>query len=123
MNVVLWILQGLLAAAFLMAGLFKTFGYEKARQSMPWVKDSSRGLVAFIGISELLGSLGLWLPAVTHVLVILTPAAAIGLAVIMILAAIHHARRGEYSGIIVNVILGGIAGFIAYGRLLLQPFN
>jgi len=116
MNVGLWIVQVLLAAAFLMAGVMKGFQYERARATMPWVKDTPKGLVTFIGISELLGGLGLLLPAISGILPWLTPLAALGLSITMILAAGFHARRGEYQGIVINLVLLVLAGFVAYGR-------
>ncbi|NOU97419.1 hypothetical protein GC093_29940 [Paenibacillus sp. LMG 31456] len=67
MNIALWIVQGLLALMFITAGTMKAFQYEKAKTSLPWVKDSSKGLVTFIGVSELLGGLGLILPQATGV--------------------------------------------------------
>lgn len=57
MNIALWIVQGLLALMFISAGLTKAFQYNKAKAKLPWVKDSSKGLVTFIGLSELLGGL------------------------------------------------------------------
>jgi uncharacterized membrane protein YphA (DoxX/SURF4 family) len=106
---------------FLMAGVMKAFQYERAKASLPWVKDVSKGLVTFIGISELLGGLGLVLPLLTGILPWLTPLAAVGLALIMILAMIFHARRGESSAIIFNLILFALAGFVAYGHWVLLP--
>ena len=96
MNIILWILQVLLAAMFLMAGVMKAFQYERAKATLPWVKDTSKGLVSFIGISELLGGIGLVLPQITGILPWLTLLAAAGLAIIMVLAAIFHIRRKEY---------------------------
>ena len=75
-----------------MAGVMKAFQYERAKARSPVM---SRGLVTFIGGSELLGGLGLLLPALTHILPWLTPLAAVGLAVIMLLATLFHIRRGE----------------------------
>ena len=113
--------QVLLAAAFIIAGVLKAFQYEKAKASLPWVKDVPRGLVTFIGVSELLGGLGLLLPAVTGILPWLTPLAAVGLAVTMILAGIFHATRGEMSGIITNVVILALTVFVAYGRFMVLP--
>jgi uncharacterized membrane protein YphA (DoxX/SURF4 family) len=117
MNIALWIIQGLLALMFLPAGMMKAFQYEKAQASLPWVKDSSKGFVAFIGISELLGGLGLILPWSTGLLPTLTPIAAFALAVIMLLAAIFHARRGENKGIGMNIVLLALLVFVGIGRL------
>lgn len=116
LNLILWIVQALLAAMFLMAGVMKAFQYERAKASLPWVKDVSKGLVTFIGISELLGGLGLILPWLTGILPWLTPLAAAGLALIMIFAIVFHAGRRESSAIIFNLVLFALAAFVAYGR-------
>lgn len=116
LNLILWIIQAILAAMFLMAGVMKALQYERAKATLPWVKDVSKGLVTFIGVSELLGGLGLILPLLTGILPWLTPLAAAGLALIMILALAFHAKRGESSAIIFNLVLGILAAFVAYGR-------
>lgn len=116
MNIALWIVQILLGLMFLMAGTTKAFSYEKAKASMPWVKDSSKSLVTFIGVAELLGGLGLVLPYALGIAPILTPIAAIGLGVIMILAAVFHAKRKENQAIGMNIILLALAIFVAIGR-------
>jgi uncharacterized membrane protein YphA (DoxX/SURF4 family) len=121
MNIALWVVAVSLALAFLMAGTTKAFRYERARQQMPRVKDVPRGLVAFIGSAEILGALGLILPAATGILPWLTPLAAVGLAVVMVLAGGFHASRHEYSGIGMNLILPLLAAFVAYGHFMLVP--
>lgn len=124
MNTVLWIVQGLLAAAFLMAGsnkLLKT--KEQLQPMMAWVEDFSPGTLKVIGALELLGALGLILPAVTGVLPGLTPVAALGLVLTMLGAAATHARRGEYPLIGINTILMLLAVFIVYGRFVLAPLS
>lgn len=116
MNIALWIVQILLGLAFLMFGSMKAFQYEKAKAGMPWVKDSSKGLVIFIGVAELLGGLGVILPTLTGISPWLTPLAALGLAIIMILAAAFHLKRKENQAIGMNVIILLLALFVAYGR-------
>jgi len=116
MNVALWIVQGLLALMFLPAGMMKAFQYEKAKATMPWAKDSSKGLVNFIGVAELLGGLGLIIPWATGIAPALTPIAGASLALVMLLAAIFHARRGEYKAIGMNVVVLALALFVAIGR-------
>ena len=117
MNVVLWIVQGLLAAGFGMAGIMKsTQPKEKLAPRLPWVEDFSPATVRFIGIVELAAALGLILPAVTGIAPVLTPLAATGLAVVMVLAAVIHVRRKEPSGIAVNAVLFALAAFVAWGR-------
>jgi uncharacterized membrane protein YphA (DoxX/SURF4 family) len=117
MNILLWIVQAVLAAAFVMSGLMKaTQAKAKLESRLPWVEDFSAGTVRFIGIAELLGGLGLILPAATGIAPILTPIAATGLAVIMVLAAATHIRRKEPSGVAVNAVLFLLAALVAWGR-------
>lgn len=117
MNVLLWVLQGVLAAMFLMAGVMKTaLPKDKLAKNLPWVEDFSPAVVKFIGAVEFLGAIGLIVPAVTGIAPILTPLAAGGLAVVMVLAAITHARRREPSAIAFNAVLLIVAVVIAWGR-------
>jgi uncharacterized membrane protein YphA (DoxX/SURF4 family) len=117
MNTALWIVQGLLAVAFLMAGLMKaTQPKKKLAENMAWVNDFSASQVRAIGIVEILGAIGLILPAATGILPILTPVAAVGLVVTMLGAAATHVRRGEIQMIVVNMVLLLLAVFVAYGR-------
>ena len=116
MNIAIWIIQGLLAAMFGMAGVMKTTQpIEKLSSKVPWVKDFPR-LVRFIGISELLGAIGLIVPWAFGIEPVLTPIAAAALAFVMVLAAIYHAFKGEYKEIAINIILGGLAAAVAYFR-------
>ena len=117
MNIVLWIVAGLLAAFFLAAGVTKVAQpKEKLTANMGWVEDFSGGMVKTIGALEILGALGLILPAVLHIAPILVPLAAIGIALVMIGAIVTHARRNEYRNLAINVILLALAVFVAWGR-------
>jgi hypothetical protein len=117
MNTALWIAQGVLGAMMIMAGFMKSLQpKEKLAPKLPWVKDFSVATVKFVGVSELLGGIGLIVPWATGILPILTPIAAIGIGVIMVLAAVYHFQHKEYPGIGINVFLAAIAAFIAYGR-------
>jgi uncharacterized membrane protein YphA (DoxX/SURF4 family) len=117
-NVVLWIAAGLLAAAFLAAGLMKLTQPRKklADSGMAWVEDFGDGTVKAIGALEVLGAIGLILPAALGILPVLVPMAATGLALIMVGAAITHARRREPPAIVVNLALLALAAFVAWGR-------
>jgi uncharacterized membrane protein YphA (DoxX/SURF4 family) len=124
LNLSLWSVQLLLGAVFGMAGLAKaTRPIAELAARMPWAADIPEGLVRFIGVSELAGGVGLLLPALTRIRPSLTPLAAAGLTTIMALAAVFHATRGEVAGIVVNVVLGGIAAFIAWGRYTKVPIT
>ncbi|GAA3457635.1 DoxX family protein [Dactylosporangium matsuzakiense] len=117
MNIFLWVLQCLLGVAFVGAGVTKaTQPVEKLAEKMSWVPRYSKGTVRFIGIVEILGGLGLILPWATGIAPILTPLAAVGLAIIMLLAIVDHARAKEYPMIVVNLVLGALAVIIAIGR-------
>lgn len=116
-NIGLWVVQGLLAALFGMAGAFKTFTpLAELEAQMPWVAQAPGALVRFVGVSELLGAVGLILPWALGVLPFLTPLAAGGLVVVMILGAVMHGALGEWASLPVNVILGGLAASVAWGR-------
>src|SRR3712207_8853739 len=117
MNVVLWVLAGLLAAVFLLAGLAKiTQPREKLATNMGWVEDFSPGTVKLIGVLEVLAAVGLILPAVLDIVPVLVPLAALGLIALMIGAALTHARRKETPLIGVNVVLLLLAAVVAWGR-------
>ena len=117
MNVAVWIVAVVLAAVFAMTGLMKsTQPKDKLAEKLPWVDDVSTGTLRLIGVAELLGALGLILPAWTGIAPILTPIAAAGLAVIMALAVATHARRKEPSAVVVNLVLLVAAVFVAWGR-------
>ncbi|SEQ93787.1 DoxX family protein [Neolewinella agarilytica] len=121
-NIGLWIAQALLGLMFLMAGSMKTFQpVEALVEALPWVANTPVALVKFIGISELLGGLGLLLPSILRIKPFLTVWAAYGLVVVMVLAAAFHASRGEFSAIGMNVVLIGLAAFIAWGRSKKAP--
>jgi len=117
-NVVLWIVAGVLAAAFLGAGLMKITQPKKklADSGMGWTEDFGDGAVKAIGALEVLGALGLILPAVFDVATVLVPIAATGLALLMLGAAVTHARRKEPQMIVANVVLFALAAFVAWGR-------
>jgi putative oxidoreductase len=122
MKIALWIVQVLLAIAFFMSGMMKLVSpiEEIAKNAGTWALEMP-ALVRFIGVAEVAGALGLILPAATRIKPILTPLAACGLLLVMILAALFHASRGEFSSIGANVLLGGLAAFVAWGRLKKVP--
>ena len=117
MNIALWIIQVILALMYVSAGLLKTFAIPTARERLPWVKKHTDNFVRFVGVSELLGAIGLILPMLTGILIWLTPVAALGLVLIQILAVFTvHLPGKEYKSIPINVILAVLAAFVAYGR-------
>ena len=119
MNIALWVIQGLLAPLFLFAGGMKLFAQDRYREQAEQQHSDralglSRGLVTFIGASEVAGSLGLVLPLATQVLPVLTPLAAIGLAVIMVFATRFHLKRGE--PVSMTIGLAVLCMVVAVGR-------
>ncbi len=121
MNIALWIVQGLLALAFLLAGSMKAFApMTTVKKNMPWANDFE-AFVRFIGVAELLAALGLILPAITGIQSWLTIAAALGLVVVMVSASVFHASRREYQNIGMNVVLLLLAAFVVLGRWALAP--
>lgn len=124
MNIALWVVQILVAIAFAGAGIMKVSQpIDTLKKNMGWVEDVTPGNVRLVGVLELLGALGLILPAVTHILPWLTPVAAIGLVLTMIGALIVHIRRKENAGLGAPLVLLLLALFIAYGRFLVVPLS
>lgn len=122
LHVTLWIAQLLLFAFFLLAGI--NHGLKpiaEAAKSSPWITGVPAGLARFIGFAELAGAIGVVLPAATRVMPWLTPLAALGLALIMLLAVPFHVMRGEASVVAFNLIPALLALFVAWGRWKRAP--
>jgi hypothetical protein len=120
MNLALWIVQGLLAALFLLAG--------GAKLILPL--DQMTGPVAlpgwflrFIGVAEVLGALGLVLPGLVRIRPGLTAVAAAGLVIIMMGATIVMWVGGVVAVVLMNVVVALLAAFVAYGRWRLAPYR
>ena len=121
-HVTLWLVQGLLAALFLVVGYSHAAApIEVAAMRAPWVASLPVALVRFIGAVEVAGALGLLLPAATRILPRLTPLAAAGLATMMALAVPFHLMRGETGAVVVNLGLGALAALVAWGRTRWAP--
>ena len=122
MNTAIWIVQIVLAVAFAGSGISKLLQpYEKLAAQMAYVNDFSPGAIRAIGTLEVLGAIGVVLPAWTGILPWLTPLAAGGLAVNMGGAISTHLRRKENPMIVVNLVLLALAAFVVYGRLVAVP--
>ncbi|GJM40991.1 MAG: hypothetical protein DHS20C20_12730 [Ardenticatenaceae bacterium] len=118
MEIALWIVQVLLGLAFLMAGGMKVMQpKEKLAEKMAWVEDFSANTIKGIGILEILGAIGVILPAALNIVPELTGFAALGLVLTMIGAAVAHVRRNEMQKIVPNVVLGLLAAFVFVGYL------
>ncbi len=122
LNIALWATQALLGLGFLMAGVTKsTQPIAELAKSAPYIMEFPGVLVRFIGISEFLGGLGLLLPSILRIRPLLTPLAAIGLMIIMVLATIFHAVKQEFTVLPIPIIMGALAFFIYWGRTKKVP--
>jgi len=124
MDIVLWIVAGLLAVAFLAAGGMKLAKGKAvgADPRMAWSEDFSDQSIRLIGLLEVLGAIGLILPPLLDVVPVLAPLAACGLALVMVGAAFTHVRRNEMQALAPVVVLGLLALFVAVGRFAIEPF-
>ena len=119
MNVALWIAQGALALVFGGGGVVKATRDRKQLfdGGITWVEDFPAWAVKAIGILETSAAVGLVLPSVTGIAPVLTPVAAVGIAVLMAGAGVVHVRRDEIAFIGVIAVLFVAAAFVAWGRL------
>ncbi len=125
LNIALWVTQILLAIVFGAAGAAKIFmPLGELALQMSFVADSPAILVRFIGIVEVAGALGMILPALTRILPILIPLAALGFAVIQVLAIGVHASYGETAQTLpMNLILLALSAFVVWGRWKKLPIE
>lgn len=126
MNTLAWVLQIFLAVVFLLHGLLYTVAYGVAAKRM-----QARGrppsslppaLRQFIGVAELAAAFGLTMPPAVHVFPWLAPLAAAGLVLVMVGAAIFHARRSEFPEVAFTVVLGVLAAVTVFLRVQVVPF-
>jgi uncharacterized membrane protein YphA (DoxX/SURF4 family) len=119
MNILLWVLQALLAIAFLAHGLlFLSPPAELVDQinaSLP------RWFQLFVGVAEVLAAIGLTLPGLTRILPWLVICAAAGIMIVTVSATVFHLARGEMSSAAITLVLFGIATFVAYMRYRVVP--
>ena len=119
MNILLWVLQALLAIAFLAHGwLFLSPPAELVDQlnaSLP------RWFQLFVGVAEVLAAVGLTLPGLTRILPWLVYCAAVGLMIVTVSATVWHLARGEMSSAAITLVLFGIATIVAYMRYRVVP--
>ena len=125
MNIALWIVAGLLAAVFLFAGSSKLFIPREKLAKAPgggWTLDFSAGFVKALGAVEILGAVGLILPALLDIAPVLVPLAALGLVLIMVGAVITRLRRHEPKAMVADLAYLALAGFVAWGRFGPESF-
>ncbi|MET7400196.1 DoxX family protein [Dactylosporangium sp. NPDC005572] len=117
MNIGLWIIAVLVAASFLFSGVFKlALPREKYIAAQPWAGDAPHWAPKVIGVLEVLGAIGVILPAVVNVAPTLVPLAATGLALVMAGAVVMHLRRGEFPALAPSGVLLILAAVVAWGR-------
>jgi hypothetical protein len=117
LNVALWAAQALLCAFFAAAGYAHGLRpFEDVVRAAPWAVDVPRALLTFISVAELAGAIGVVVPWLTGIKPMLTPLAAAGLGLLMVLAMSFHLVRGEAHIIGIHVSVLAIAAFVVWGR-------
>src|SRR5690242_3842775 len=116
-NTVLWIVQGVLAVMFLLAGVPKLV-MSAAQMAAPGPIQLPVAFIRFIGVCEILGAIGMIVPGVTGIKPGLTPLGAAGLVIIMIGATVVNLVDGPAPAAALTVVLGLLAAFVVYGRWL-----
>jgi uncharacterized membrane protein len=117
-NIPLWILQIVLALAFLVTGYSHSFGYERSKSNtrLVWMQALPATFIRAVGVLTIAGAMGLILPELTGIASWLTPLAALMLALLMACAIAFHLTRREFPHTAVNATLGVLATVISYGR-------
>jgi uncharacterized membrane protein len=122
-NRILWILQWVVGLFFVAVGVMHFVVPEGLPPQLEWMYDLDASLHYVSGTAEILGGLGLILPAVTRRATFLVPLAALGLLIVMVSAAVWHGTRGETINIGMNVVNALVLAYIAYGRWKLAPIR
>jgi uncharacterized membrane protein YphA (DoxX/SURF4 family) len=125
MNLAPWVIAIVLAVVFAASGLMKIFRATEqlVASGFGWAQDFSPTAIRLIGVAEILGAIGLILPAAMHIAPILVSLAAAGLALVMAGAAAVHARRKEAPMIAMNAVLLALAVVVAWGRFGSYPLT
>ena len=118
LNVTLWVVQGLLAALFLFAGVMKLV---LPLEAMAGPVELPGFFLRFIGVAETLGAIGLILPGLLHIKPGLTPLAAAGLVTIMIGATTITLAWMGFAPALMPMVTGLLSTFVAYSRWRLAP--
>ena len=121
MKMVLWVLQILLALAFLAHGLMLVFPPAAIAQQLN--ASLPRWFQLFLGVAEVLAAIGLMLPAITRIQPWLVSWAAAGIMFVMVSATIFHLMRGEMSSAAVTIMLLVMATYVAYMRWRVMPIQ
>ena len=119
LNIALWVAQACLCGLFLFAGIVKLTKTQRGMIDMGWAWAESIPLwfTRLVGIMELLGAIGVVLPAITQIMPFLAPLAAVGFVVLQVSAIALHASRGEASKTLwFNLVLLAASLFVVWGR-------
>jgi hypothetical protein len=119
MNILLWVLQALLAAAFLAHGLLLLMPPADIAAQM--TAELPRWFWVFLGVAEVAAAVGITLPGATRILPSLVPSAAAGIMFVMVSATIWHVMRGEISSAVITLVLLIMATFVTYMRWRVHP--
>ena len=114
MNILLWVLQVLLAAAFFAHGLL--FLNPPADIAVQMNASLPRWFQLFLGLAEVAAAVGLILPGATRILPQLVVWAAGGTVIVLVSATAWHLWRGENSSAGITALLLAMAVFVAYMR-------
>ncbi len=121
MNILLWVLQALLAAAFLAHGLMLLM---PPADIAPLLAASlPRGFWVFLGWAEIAAAVGITLPGAARIQPWLVPLAADGIMFVMVSATIWHVVRGEISSAIITLVLLAMSTYVAYMRWRVYPIR
>jgi len=123
MNILLWVLQVLLAVFVTFTGVIHFVLPPNLPAPLQWMYDLSPSLHAITGAAELLAAVGLILPGLTRIQTRLTPLAAFGLVLVMLGAIVFHISRGEILNAVVDLVFAALASFVAYGRWRISPLS
>jgi putative oxidoreductase len=121
MNVLLWVLQVLLALGFFAHGAMMLFPPAAIAEQMN--ATLPRWFQLFIGVAEVLAAVGLTLPGISRIQTWLVPSAAAGIMIVMISATVFHLMRGEVSQAVTTAVLLAMATFVAYMRWRVAPIQ
>jgi len=121
MNILLWVLQALLAAAFLAHGLLLLMPPADIAAQM--TAELPRSFWVFLGVAEVAAAVGITLPGATRILPWLVPAAAAGIMFVMVSATIWHVVRGEISSAVITLVLLVMATYVTYMRWRVHPIR
>lgn len=121
MNIVLWVLQVLLAVAFFAHGLL--FFMPPPEIAAMMNASLPRWFQLFLGVAEVAAAVGLILPGLTGVMPWLVTWAAVGIMIVMVSATIYHVVRGEMSSAAITLLLLAMAAFVAHMRYRVLPIG